>query len=88
MAHHKSAQKRIRQTVRRTAVNIARTGRVRTFIKKVEQAIAAGDRAKAQDALRIAEPEMMRGANKGIVRKNTMSRRISRLSKRINGMPA
>jgi small subunit ribosomal protein S20 len=88
MAHHKSAQKRIRQTVRRTAVNIARTGRVRTFIKKVEQAIAAGDRAKAQDALRLAEPEMMRGANKGIVRKNTMSRRISRLSKRINGMPA
>ena len=88
MAHHKSAQKRIRQTVRRSAVNIARTGRVRTFIKKVEQAIAAGDRAKAQDALRLAEPEMMRGANKGIVRKNTMSRRISRLSKRINGMPA
>ncbi|MEQ8246723.1 MAG: 30S ribosomal protein S20 [Alphaproteobacteria bacterium] len=88
MAHHKSAQKRIRQTVRRSAVNIARIGRVRTFIKKVEQAIAAGDRAKAQDALRLAEPEMMRGANKGIVKKNTMSRRISRLSKRINGMPA
>ena len=88
MAHHKSAQKRIRQTVRRSAVNTARVGRVRTFIKKVEQAIAAGDRAKAQDALRLAEPEMMRGANKGIVRKNTMSRRISRMSKRINGMPA
>ncbi|MDA0368090.1 MAG: 30S ribosomal protein S20 [Proteobacteria bacterium] len=88
MAHHKSAQKRIRQTVRRSAVNTARVGRVRTFIKKVEMAIAGGDRAKAQDALRQAEPEMMRGAHKGIVKKNTMSRRISRLSKRINGMPA
>jgi small subunit ribosomal protein S20 len=88
MAHHKSAQKRIRQTVRRTTVNIARIGRMRTYVKKVEQAIEAGDRAKAQDALRQAEPEMMRTANKGIVKKNTMSRRVSRLSKRIKGMPA
>ena len=88
MAHHKSAQKRIRQTVRRTAVNVARLGRMRTFVKKVEQAIEAGDRAKAQDALRQAEPKMMRTANKGIVKKNTMSRRVSRLSKRIKGMPA
>jgi small subunit ribosomal protein S20 len=88
MAHHKSAQKRIRQTARRTIVNIARIGRMRTYVKKVEQAIEAGDRAKAQDALRQAEPEMMRTANKGIVKKNTMSRRVSRLSKRIKGMPA
>ena len=87
MAHHKSAQKRIRQTARRTAVNIARIGRMRTYVKKVEQAIEAGDRAKAQDALRQAEPEMMRTANKGIVKMNTMSRRVSRLSKRIKGMP-
>ena len=88
MAHHKSAQKRIRQTARRTTVNIARIGRMRTYVKKVEQAIEAGDRAKAQDALRQAEPEMMRTAHKGIVKKNTMSRRVSRLSKRIKGMPA
>ena len=88
MAHHKSAQKRIRQTARRTTVNIARIGRMRTYVKKVEQAIEAGDRAKAQDALRQAEPEMMRTANKGIVKKNTMSRRVSRLSQRIKGMPA
>lgn len=88
MAHHKSAQKRIRQTARRTTVNIARIGRMRTFVKKVELAIEAGDRAKAQDALRQAEPEMMGTANKGIVKKNTMSRRVSRLSKRIKGMPA
>ena len=88
MAHHKSAQKRIRQTVRRTTVNVARIGRMRTYVKKVEEAIEAGDRAKAQDALRQAEPEMMRTANKGIVKKNTMSRRVSRLSKRIKGMPA
>ena len=87
MAHHKSAQKRIRQTARRTTVNIARIGRMRTYVKKVEQAIEAGDCAKAQDALRQAEPEMMRTANKGIVKMNTMSRRVSRLSKRIKGMP-
>ena len=88
MAHHKSAQKRIRQTARRTTVNIARIGRMRTFVKKVELAIEAGDRAKAQDALRQAEPEMMGTANKGIVKKNTMSRRVCRLSKRIKGMHA
>ncbi len=61
---------------------------MRTFVKKVELAIEGGDRAKAQDALRQAEPLMMRAANKGIVKKNTMSRRVSRLSKRIKGMPA
>jgi len=88
MAHHKSAQKRIRQTERRTAVNIARMSRIRTFIKKVETAIAAGDKSKAQEALRQAEPEMMRGVSRGVVKKNTMSRRVSRLSKRIKGMPA
>ncbi len=88
MAHHKSAQKRIRQIRRRTEVNTARMSRIRTFIKKVETAIAAGDKGKAQEALRQAEPEMMRGASRGIVKQNTMSRRVSRLSKRIKGMPA
>ncbi len=88
MAHHKSAQKRIRQTARRTEVNTARVSRLRSFIKKVEVAIASGDKSKAQEALRQAEPEMMRGASRGIVKKNTMSRRVSRLSKRIKGMPA
>lgn len=88
MAHHKSAQKRIRQTARRTEVNTARVSRLRSFIKKVEVAIASGDKSQAQEALRQAEPEMMRGASRGIVKKNTMSRRVSRLSKRIKGMPA
>lgn len=86
MAHHKSAQKRIRQTARRTAVNTARLSRVRTYIKKVEAAIAAGDQAKARDALQQAEPQMMKGVTAGVVKKNTMSRRVSRLSKRIKGM--
>lgn len=88
MAHHKSAQKRIRQTARRTNVNVARLSRVRTYIKKVEAAIAAGDQAKAKEALQEAEPQMMKGVSAGVVKKNTMSRRVSRLSKRIKGMSA
>jgi small subunit ribosomal protein S20 len=86
MAHHPSAKKRIRQTARRTQINRVRTSRIRTFIKKVELAVASGDRAAAQDALRAAEPEIRRGVNKGVLKLNTASRRISRLSRKINTM--
>jgi small subunit ribosomal protein S20 len=86
VAHHKSARKRIRQTQRRTAVNRARMSRVRTFLKKVEQAIAAGDKDVARETLRVAQPELMRGVNRGIVHRNTAGRKISRLTARVNAM--
>jgi small subunit ribosomal protein S20 len=86
MAHHKSAKKRIRQTERRTDVNDARTSRVRTFVKKVETAIASGDKAAAASALRAAEPELQRGVTKGVVHRNAASRKVSRLSKRIKAL--
>lgn len=88
MAHHRSAKKRIRQTVKRTAINRARTSRVRTYIKKVEQAVASGDRDAAQLALRAAEPEIRRGVRKGVLKLNTASRRISRLSRKVNRLAA
>ena len=87
MAHHPSAKKRIRQTAKRTQINRARTSRIRTFIKKVELAVAHGDREAAQQALRAAEPEIRRGVNKGVIKLNPASRRISRLSRKINTMP-
>ena len=74
MAYHKSAKKRIRQTERRTTVNRARISRVRTFVKKVELAIAGGDKAAAQEALRVAQPELMRGVTKGVIHRNTSER--------------
>lgn len=80
MANHKSAKKRIRQTERRTDVNIARRSRIRTFIKKVETAIASGDKAGAEAAFKVAQPEMMRGAQVGVFEKNTMARKLSRMS--------
>ena len=86
MAHHKSAKKRIRQTERRTAVNRARMSRVRTFVKKVEDAIAAGDKDAAKAAFIAAQPEMQRGAGKGLLHRNTVSRKLSRLSARIKAL--
>lgn len=86
MAHHKSAKKRIRQTQRRTEVNRDRRSRVRTFVKKVELAIVGGDKEAAQAAFHVAQPEMMRGVNKGVIHRNTVSRKLSRLAKRIKGM--
>jgi len=80
MANHKSAKKRIRQTARRTDVNGARRSSVRSAVKQVENAIAAGDKSAAQSALKIAEPLMMRGAQLGVFHKNTVSRKVSRLS--------
>ncbi|MBI5165553.1 MAG: 30S ribosomal protein S20 [Magnetospirillum sp.] len=86
MAHHASAKKRIRQTERRTEVNRARVSRIRTFVKKVEMAIAAGDSEGARAALKAAEPEMMRGVKGGVLHKNTASRKVSRLSARVKTM--
>lgn len=86
MAHHKSAQKRIRQTAVRTQVNTARVSRIRSFIKKVELAIQGGDQAAAREALRVAQPEVMRGVSKGVLKQNTASRKISRLSARVKAM--
>ncbi len=88
MAHSLSAKKRVRRTRRQTAVNVRRLSTVRTFIRKVEEAIAAGKKSEAEAALRAAQPQMMRGAQKGVVPSNTISRKISRLSKQIKGMAA
>lgn len=86
MAQHKSAKKRIRQTVRRTAINRARTSRVRTYLKRVEQAISGGDKDAAREALRVAQPELMRGVTKGIIHRNNAARKMSRLTTRVNAM--
>jgi small subunit ribosomal protein S20 len=86
MASHKSAEKRARQTKRRTAVNSARRSRLRGSIKKVEEAIAAGDKKAAAAALRAAQPEMQRGAKARVVAKNAAARRVSRLNARIKAM--
>ena len=78
-----SAKKRVRVTAKKTAVNHARITRVRTFTRKVEEAITSGDKKAAQAALKVAEPEIMRGVSKGVLHKNTGSRKVSRLSKRV-----
>jgi small subunit ribosomal protein S20 len=86
MASHKSAEKRARQTERRSTANTARRSRVRGSIKKVEDAIKGGDKKAAAAALRAAQPEIQRGATKRIVTKNAASRRVSRLAARIKAM--
>ena len=83
MANTASARKRIRQTAKRTERNQARKSRMRTFVKKVEAAIAGGDKEAAAAALRVAQPEMQRAATKGVVHRNTVSRKISRLAARV-----
>jgi len=88
MAQHASAKKRIRQTLRRTEVNNTRRGRIRTFIRKVEEAIESGDQENAKVAFSEIEPELMRGASKGVYHRNTASRKLSRLSVRIKAMAA
>ncbi|MGI9451225.1 MAG: 30S ribosomal protein S20 [Geminicoccaceae bacterium] len=88
MDHHRSAKKRIRQTEKRTLINRARTSRIRSYIKKVELAVAGGDVEAAKSALRVAEPEIRRGVRKGVLKLNTASRRISRLTRQVNQMPA
>lgn len=86
MANTTSAKKMARKIARRTEVNRARRSRVRTFIRKVEEAISGGDHAVALDALRSAEPEMMRAAQHGIVHRNNASRKVSRLAARVNAL--
>lgn len=86
MAHSLQAKKRIRQTKTRTAVNRARVSRIRIFLRRVEEAVANGDKELAQAALRAAQPELMRGVTKGVLHKNTAARDISRLTKRVNAL--
>jgi small subunit ribosomal protein S20 len=78
-----SAKKRVRTTAKRTAINTSRKTRVRGFVRKVEEAIATGDSEKARAAMKAAEPEIMRGVSKGVLHKNTGSRKVSRLAKRV-----
>ena len=84
MAHHKSAEKRLRQTAKRTAINRARAGTVKIAVKKVEALIAAGNKAEA--ALKAAQPELHSGVNKGVWHRNTAARKISRLTKRVKAL--
>jgi small subunit ribosomal protein S20 len=86
MANIKSAKKRIRKTARRSEINRARTSRVRTYLRKIESAIQAGDKTAAQAAFKEAQPEIMRGVTKGVVHRNTAARRLSRLSARIKAL--
>jgi small subunit ribosomal protein S20 len=86
MAHTVSAKKRIRQTERRTARNRMRKSRVRTFVRTVEEAITAGDKAVAEAAFKAAMPELHRGVSKGVMHKNTAARKLSRLSARIKAL--
>lgn len=86
MANTPQSKKRARQNLRRNAINTARRSRIRTFLRKVEEAIATGDKAAASEALRRAQPELMRGVTKGVVHKNTASRKMSRLSARVKAI--
>jgi small subunit ribosomal protein S20 len=88
MANSPSARKRIRQIERRTEVNKGRRSRIRTFIRKVEEAVAKGDAAAASEALRAAQPEIMRGVSKGVLHRNTASRKVSRLAQRVKALSA
>ncbi len=86
MANTSSAKKAVRQIARRTAVNKSRRSQMRTYLRKVEEAIATGDAAAATAAFDTAAPLLMRAAQKGIVHKNTASRKVSRLSKRVRAL--
>ena len=86
MANTNSAKKMVRKIARRTAVNKTRRSRVRTYVRRVEEAIASGDKAAAEAALREAQPEIMRAVTKGVMHKNTSARKISRLSARVKAL--
>lgn len=86
MANTIQSKKRARQNEKRFAVNKARRSRIRTYLRKVEEAIASGDKEAAVSALRAAQPELMRGVTKGVFHKNTASRKISRLSSRVKAL--
>ncbi len=86
MANTPQARKRIRRNDRRAEVNTNRVSRIRTFVKKVEAAIAGGDKTAASEALKAAQPELARGVSRGVLHKNTASRKLSRLSKRVSAL--
>ncbi|HLG87423.1 MAG TPA: 30S ribosomal protein S20 [Alphaproteobacteria bacterium] len=86
MAHHQSAKKRIRTNARRAEVNHSRISRIRTFLKRVETAIESGNKESAQSEFKLAQPEMQRGATRGVLHANTVARKLSRLSARIKSM--
>lgn len=86
MANSRQAAKRSRQNERRYEINKARRSRIRTFLRRVEEAIATGDQTAAKAALQAAEPEVMRGATKGVLHKNTASRKIARLASRVKSL--
>lgn len=86
MANTASAKKRVRRNNKRAGINKARVSRIRTFVKKVEQAISAGDAKAAEAALKNARPEIQRGVSKGVLKKNAASRKISRLSAKIKAL--
>ncbi|HAE27432.1 MULTISPECIES: 30S ribosomal protein S20 [Hyphomonas] len=86
MANTRSAKKMVRKIERRTEVNKARRSRVRTFVRQVEEAIASGDKTAAADALKAAQPELMRAVTKGVMHKNTSARKVSRLAARVKSM--
>jgi len=87
MANTKSATKAARQTVRRTAINKSRTSQVKSYVRKVEEAIASGNKDAAKAALAAAQPVLMRSAQKDIIHKNAASRKVSRLTARLKAMP-
>jgi small subunit ribosomal protein S20 len=86
MANTPQSEKRARQSEKRFAVNKARRSRIRTFLRKVEEAIASGDKEAAATALRAAQPELMRGVTKGVFHKNTAARKMSRLASRVKAL--
>lgn len=86
MAHHNSAKQRIRRNSRRELINGNRMNRIRTFVKRVEAAIESGDKAEATEAFRLAQPELHRGVSKGVLHRNTVNRRLSRMSARIKAI--
>lgn len=86
MANTDQSKKRARQSEARYAVNKARRSRIRTFLRKVEEAIALGDQSVAADALKAAQPELARGVTKGVLHKNTVARKMSRLSSRVKAL--
>lgn len=88
MANTSSAKKATRKITRRTEINKNRRSRVRGFLRKVEEALASGDKAAAQAALKAAQPELMRAATKGVFHKNTASRKVSRLAQRVKTLSA
>lgn len=88
MANTSSAKKAARKIARRTDVNRNRRSRVRTYVRKVEEALAAGDRGAAEAAFAAAQPELMRAANRGVLHMNTASRKVSRLAQRVKALTA